>query len=184
MAASQGMTDRTAVPPAGPADATEVRPGRLALVERYFEACSRGSAETISACFTDDATIFDTNLPPVRGDVACGRFWTTVRSRWGGATWQVDHGIADGDDVACEWTMRGVADDGRPVTFRGSDHYRFEGDRIAEVRQYWVFDRGGLMSGLLDYPYGDPADRPADGDVPSLPSPGASRDPAPASSSS
>ena len=156
MAASQGTSDRAAVP-ADPADGAEPRPGHLALVERYFEACSRGSAEAIAACFTGDATIFDTNLPPVRGDAACGRFWTTVRSRWGGARWRIDHGIADGDEVACEWTMQGVADDGRPVTFRGSDHYRFEGDRIAEVRQYWVFDREGLMSGLLDYPYVDPA---------------------------
>lgn len=199
VAASQGTTDRSPSPRPGPAgggtgasgapgvptggvDASSAR-GRLDLVERYFAACSTGTAEEIAACFTGDAAIFDTNLPPVRGDVACGRFWTRVRARWGGASWHLDHGIADGDAVACEWTMRGIAEGGRPVTFRGSDHYRFDGDRIAEVRQYWVFDRDGLVSGLLEYPYDVHGDDPV-GDPPPPTAPGSSPGPSPAASSS
>ena len=150
VADTPGVTDRRAEPRVEAP--VPDRSGRLELLERYFAACSGGTAEEIAACFTPGAVIFDTNLPPVRGDEACGRFWVKVRDRWGGATWHLDRGIVEGDDAACEWTMRGIAGE-RPVTFRGSDHYRFEGDRIAEVRQYWVFDRDGLTSGLRDYPY-------------------------------
>ena len=44
---------------------------------------------------------------------------------------------------------------GRAFAFRGSEHYRFEGDdhRIAEIRQYWTFDPDRLDTGLIDYPY-------------------------------
>jgi ketosteroid isomerase-like protein len=126
----------------------------VALVRRYFQACSTGSAGEIAACFTADATIYDTNLEPVRGADAAGKFWVTVRRRWGGARWTVDGALAQGDDAACEWTMTGVArSDARPFRFRGSDHYRFEGDLIAEVRQYWTFDEAHLDTGLLGFCY-------------------------------
>jgi hypothetical protein len=157
VAATRRVTDRTM--DAGGAALVAGGSDRLGLLERYFEACSGGTAEEIAACFTPGAVIFDTNLPPVHGDAACGRFWVKVRSRWGGATWNVDHALAAGDDAACEWTMRG-AFEGQPVTFRGSDHYLFEGDRIAEVRQYWVFDRHARRSGLRDFPY-PPPDAPS-----------------------
>ena len=50
--------------------------------------------------------------------------------------------------------MTGIAPgDGRPFAFRGSEHYGFEGDLIAEIRQYWTFDPAILDTGLVDYPY-------------------------------
>jgi ketosteroid isomerase-like protein len=131
--------------------------GRLELIRHYFASCSSGTAKDIAACFTDDAVIYDTNLAPVSGSSACGDFWVRVRRRWEGAHWQVDRGVEQGDDAACEWTMTGSAH-GRAVVFRGSDHYRFVGDLIAEVRQYWTFDDSRLTSGLLGYAYGSPAD--------------------------
>jgi hypothetical protein len=133
----------------------------LELIRRYFAACSSGTPGQIAACLTEHAVIYDTNLAPVRGAAACGEFWVRVRQRWGGAHWYVDRGVAQGDDAACEWSMTGVAE-GRAFVFRGSDHYRFEGDLIAEVRQYWFFDNSRLTSGLLGYAYGNAPTPPAD----------------------
>ena len=50
--------------------------------------------------------------------------------------------------------MRGTHD-GEPFTVRGSEHYRFAGELIAEIRQYWSFDREHPGSELIDYPYRD-----------------------------
>ena len=50
--------------------------------------------------------------------------------------------------------MHGAAD-GAPFVFRGSEHYRFEGDLIAEIRQYWAFDPNNPGSPLLGYAYED-----------------------------
>lgn len=130
---------------------------RIELVRRYFEACSNADAEGIAACFTADAVVYDTNLPPVRGAEALGKFWVNVRQRWGGAVWSIDRGVASDDAAACEWTMRGRSpSDGRPFTFRGSDHYRFVGDLIADVHQYWTFVPETLDTGLRGYPYDTP----------------------------
>jgi ketosteroid isomerase-like protein len=124
------------------------------LIRRYFEACSTGSAAVIAGCFTPDAVVYDTNLAPVVGADAAGRFWVAVRERWGGARWQVDRVVAEGDHAACEWTMTGrAAADGRSFAFRGSDHYHFTGDLIAEVRQYWTFDPDRLDTGLVGFAY-------------------------------
>ena len=50
------------------------------------------------------------------------------------------------------WHMKGEAAQG-PFVFRGSEHYAFDGDLIAEIRQYWTFDRGATATGLQGYPY-------------------------------
>jgi ketosteroid isomerase-like protein len=134
------------------------------LIRRYFEACSSGSSADIAACFTAEAVVYDTNLAPVAGAERAAQFWLAVRRRWGGARWVVDHAVAEGDHAACEWTMSGRAPaDGRPFAFRGSDHYRFEGDLIAEVRQYWTFDPARLDTGLVGFPYSAADDEPASG---------------------
>lgn len=127
---------------------------RLHLVRAYFDACTNGRAEDIAACFTDDAVIYDTNHAPIRGSAAIGAFWTGVRERWAGAAWIVDSGIEEGDEAAVEWTMSGYSDTG-PFALRGSEHYRFTDDLIAEIRQYWTFDPEDPGSELVDYPYGE-----------------------------
>jgi ketosteroid isomerase-like protein len=125
-------------------------------MRRYFQSCSSGTAADVAACFTPEATIFDTNFPPVCGAEAVGKFWMLVRRRWGGARWTMDRAVAHGDDAACEWTMAGVmGSDGRTFRFHGSDHYRFDGDLIAEVRQYWTFDATRLDTCLLGFAYED-----------------------------
>ena len=41
---------------------------------------------------------------------------------------------------------------GRAFMFRGSEHYRLDGGLIAEIRQYWTFDRERLDTGFVDHP--------------------------------
>lgn len=121
-------------------------------ITSYFASCCEGSAEEISAHFTTDAVIYDTNHAPVQGADAIGVFWDGIRAQWEGAVWAVDSVVSDGETAAIEWHMRGVADHG-PFVFRGSEHYAFDDGLIAEIRQYWTFDRTAADTGLQGYPY-------------------------------
>lgn len=123
-------------------------------VEDYFLRCSTGTSEELAAMFTEDAAVYDTNVRPVRGAQEIGTWWVQVRDRWGGARWFLDTAVEEGDAVAAEWTMLGRADD-EPFTVRGSDHYTFRGEQIAEVRQYWTFDPQRPGSELRGFPYDD-----------------------------
>jgi ketosteroid isomerase-like protein len=132
--------------------------GPAERIRAYFAACTTGDATAIAAHFTEDAVIYDTNVRPVRGAATIGQFWVGVRERWRGAAWTVDAVVADGPAAAIEWTMTGCAPDGRAFTVRGSEHYAFEAleggvGRIAEIRQYWTFDRDRLDTGLVGFGY-------------------------------
>ena len=131
--------------------------GPAERIRAYFDACTSGDAAAIASHFTEGATIYDTNVRPVRRAAAIGAFWVGVRERWQGAAWAVDRLVVDGDGgaAAIEWTMTGRAPDGRPFAVHGSEHHAFAGDdgRIDEIRQYWTFDRQRLDSGLVGYDY-------------------------------
>jgi len=121
------------------------------LVESYFAACSTGNADEVAGHFDDDAVVYDTNHPPVRGAAQIGRFYAAAARRWGGASWHVDTFVADGSGhCASEWTMEAPA---AGALVRGSEHYRTEHGRITEIRQYWTFDPDDLATQLQDYPY-------------------------------
>lgn len=122
-------------------------------IEAYFAACSSGDAAAVAGHFTEHATIYDTNHPPVRGAATIGEFWAKVANRWGGARWVVDRCVAAGNEAAIEWTMTGSSP--RPFVVRGSEHYRFATttNLIEEIRQYWTFRPDQLDTGLVDFPY-------------------------------
>ena len=126
------------------------------IVRDYNAACSSGTVEQIIAFVADEAVIYDLNHPPVVGREAIGRFWDRIRTKWGGATWDVGLVIVDADQgvVAAEWTMHGTGADGAPFAFHGVDLYAFAGPLITEIRQYWRFDADRLASGLVGYDYG------------------------------
>jgi ketosteroid isomerase-like protein len=125
-------------------------------ITAYFDACSHGTAADIAAHFTDEAVIYDTNLDPFRGADAIGIAWVKIRNDWQGARWTVDSAVSEGDTAAIEWSMNGTDPrNGQSFVFRGSEHYRFEDNRIAEIRQYWTFDPDTLDTGLRGYSYPD-----------------------------
>jgi ketosteroid isomerase-like protein len=123
-------------------------------VEAYFAACNTGEAAAVAAHFAPDACIYDLNLKPVRGD-AIGPFWGAVFRKWHGAHWEIDSLVEDeaAGAVAIEWTMRGTRD-GAAFRVSGSEHYAFDGDLIAEIRQYWIFDPDHPEKRLIGFPYG------------------------------
>lgn len=121
-------------------------------IEAYFAACSSGSADAIASYFTPEAIVFDTNHPPVCGAATIGEFWSKIQNRWQGASWYVDTCVTEADTAAIEWTMTGNSD-GHPFTVRGSEHYRFEDGKIAEIRQYWTFGGDKLDTALVEFPY-------------------------------
>lgn len=137
-------------------DANSASPGtrrpHKTLVERYFDACSRGSAADIAACFTDGAVVYDLNHRPVSSAKSIGAFYTQVRDQWEGAVWEVNSYLEDGGAAAIEWTMRGTAD-GQDFAVRGSEHYEFSGGQIDQIRQYWRYDQSSPSVALRDYPY-------------------------------
>ena len=127
------------------------------MVRDYNDACSRGTVEQVVAFVAADAVIHDLNHPPVVGRDAIGRFWDRIRTKWGGATWDVGLVIVDADQgaVAAEWTMHGTGGaDGAPFAFHGVDLYSFSDLTITEIRQYWRFDADRPGSGLVGYDYG------------------------------
>jgi hypothetical protein len=67
----------------------------------------------------------------------------------------VERVIESGDSAAIEWTMEGEHL-GKNFAVRGSEHYRFRGNLIEEIRQYWIFDPENPGGGLIDYPYDQP----------------------------
>lgn len=132
--------------------------GHVTPAERiptYFRACGEGTAADIASHFTHGAVIYDTNVRPIQGALAIGEMWVKVRDRWGGARWSVDSMIAGDDAAAIEWSMIGTdPQTGREFTFRGSEHYRFRGSLIDEIRQYWTFDPAQLDTGLIGFEHG------------------------------
>ena len=57
--------------------------------------------------------------------------------------------------AAIEWRMEGEHL-GNGFQIRGSEHYGFRENLIAEIRQYWTFDPQSPGGGLIDYPYNQP----------------------------
>lgn len=123
-------------------------------IDTYFTACGEGSAADIALHFTEHAVIFDTNVRPIRGAEQIGEMWVIVRERWGGARWSADSLIGGAATAAIEWSMTGTDPmTQREFTFRGSEHYRFVGSLIDEIRQYWTFDPEALETGLIGLNY-------------------------------
>ena len=124
------------------------------IIRSYFDACSEGEDTDISAHFSEDATIFDTNHPPVVGKSAIGVFWLKIRSKWQNAQWFVHRVVEDGETAAIEWAMTGDYQEAT-FTIHGSEHYEFKNGLIFEIRQYWTFDPSNPGSDLIRYPYGE-----------------------------
>lgn len=108
----------------------------LAQVRAYYEACNSGDAERVAACFTPDAVHWFTRREPYRGAEEIGR-WTALGVAQLGGVWTVEHGIDDGREAVIEWTMQWTDPrSGERRIDRGTEWFRFEDGRIAEVRAY------------------------------------------------
>lgn len=113
----------------------------LALIARYYDACSRGDADGVTATATADVVHYflapNVGSAPVRGGEHLGRYWRKVHGTIA-PVWVVDHGIVQGDEAVIEWSMfwlpPGAAE--RVVT-RGAEWFVLRHGRIAEIRSYY-----------------------------------------------
>ena len=100
------------------------------VVRDYFQACKKGDAEAIAACFTPDAVQYFAGRSPWVGSEAFGKGIVQAIDKQGGY-WTVDNLYSDVEQnvVTVEWSK----------LFR-------ERDRISRGLELYVFD---LASGLI-----------------------------------
>ncbi|HEX4753272.1 MAG TPA: nuclear transport factor 2 family protein [Solirubrobacterales bacterium] len=119
-------------------------PDRLALIVRYYDACSRADFDGMMATLTEDATHYFLMPNPgsqaIRGGRTLAAFWQKIQARFD-ARWIVDSIVAEGDRAAIEWTIFWTPNRVSPrVASRGAEFYEFRDDRIAEIRAYYHQD--------------------------------------------
>jgi len=129
----------------------------LELIAIYYDACSRGDAEGVTATMCSDVTHWflapNIGSRAVHGAEQLGRYWKKVHELIA-PVWVVDHGIVDGDEAVIEWSMFWVPteQDDRVVT-RGAEWFVLRDGAIAEIRSYY---RQELADSELDgFPYAD-----------------------------
>lgn len=113
----------------------------LALIARYYDACSAGDADGVAATTTEDVVHFflapNVGSAPVRGGEHLARYWRKVHTMIA-PVWVVDHGIVQEDEAVIEWSMfwtpYGATD---AVVTRGAEWFVLRDGRIAEIRSYY-----------------------------------------------
>ena len=144
---------RRRVPPAAETSLTTAQ--KLALICRYYDACSAGDVEALLETLCDDVTHYflapNPGSRPVSGAERLARYWRKVQALVDGR-WIVDSIVAEGDEAVIEWTLFWMPSRAsKRVATRGADWYRFRGSRIAEIRAYYQqLDRTTELEGY-DY---------------------------------
>ena len=110
----------------------------VSTIKRYYEGCSTADQELMMSTFTDDVVHYFTHHAPIRGAENLATYWAKMQPRIK-ATWLVDHAVVQGDEVVIEWTMRWTASEtSKPELMRGAEWYIFRGEKIAEIRAYYM----------------------------------------------
>jgi ketosteroid isomerase-like protein len=114
---------------------------KLALISRYYDACSAGDVDALTATVDEDVVHYflapNPGSAPVSGAEHLARYWRKVQARFDGR-WVVDRIVGEGDEAVIEWTLYWVSPaSGDRVATRGAEWYRFAGGRIAEIRAYY-----------------------------------------------
>lgn len=129
--------------------------GALALIARYYDACSTGDAAGVVATVTDDVVHYflapNLATTPVAGGEHLGRYWRKVHAVFA-PRWVVDHGITSGDESVIEWTMFWhPGPESERVATRGAEWFVMREGRIAEIRSYYRQEQAS--SELDGFPY-------------------------------
>jgi ketosteroid isomerase-like protein len=123
----------------------------LAHARAYYEALNRGDAEEVASFFTDDAVHYYTRLGPHRGAQTIGEH-TRMAVDVLRAKWILEHGIDDGNEAVIEWTMVWTdPKSGERRLDRGTEWFRFEDEKIAEVRAYHHSNEKNRSGDLLGF---------------------------------
>ena len=130
----------------------------LSLITRYYDGCSTGDVETITATLHPEVVHYflapNIGSAPVSGAEHLARYWRKVGARID-ARWVVDHALVGTNEAVIEWTMfwrpPGSAE---RVATRGAEWFTVSEGRIREIRSYYqqrehtteldAFDEPGL----------------------------------------
>lgn len=128
--------------------------GYLDHVRSYYESLNAADADKIAAHFTDDATHYYTRLGPHHGRaIAENACWAIDKLD---ASWQLEHGIEQGDEVVIEWSMSWRdPDSGERRINRGTEWFVIRDGLIAAVRAYHHGDRNNPEGNLLGFDHGE-----------------------------
>ena len=133
------------------------RDGKLALLRRYYDACSNGDVEGMIGCFDRDVVHYflapNIGSRAVEGAEHLARYWRKVAARIS-AVWVVDNFVADGDEAVIEWSLFWTPDgSSERVITRGAEWFVFADDRIREIRSY--YNQQPETTELDGYPYAE-----------------------------
>ncbi|MBW0102005.1 nuclear transport factor 2 family protein [Pseudonocardia sp. KRD291] len=147
----------------------------LPLITRYYDGCSTGDVEAMTATLHPDVVHYflapNVGSAPVVGAEHLARYWRKVQARIE-ARWVVDHalvggspgggspgggtsdgGTSDEGEAVIEWTMfwRPPGSDARVAT-RGAEWFTVEGGLIREIRSYYQQREHTTELDAFDYP--------------------------------
>ena len=120
-------------------------------IRSYYDALNTGDPDQVAAHFTDDAVHYYTRLGPHEGARTIGDHtkWAVEQIE---GQWYIDNAIEDGEQAVIEWAMtwRDPRTGERRLD-RGTEWFRFQGGRIAEVRAYHHGGRKNPSGDLLGF---------------------------------
>jgi ketosteroid isomerase-like protein len=120
----------------------------------FYAALNEGDEQAIANHLSEDATQYYTRLSPHQGAGTIARYaaWAVDKLE---ASWRVENAIEQDGEVAVEWTMTWRHPEGVLRLNRGSEWFRFNGDRIAEVRANHHGSRRNPQGDLLGFDHAD-----------------------------
>lgn len=130
----------------------------IETVQRYYHGCNTADVDLMMSCFAPDVVHYFTHYKPVAGARALAEFWAHIVPKHGNH-FEVDHGLAQGDEAVVEWSLELTMDpaQGREL-IRGAEWYVFEDGLIKEIRAYYLnrhepYDRADFE--LWGFPYAE-----------------------------
>ena len=113
------------------------------VVERYLTAVAAGDLDAMRASFAEDATWWLRGELPISGtwrgrDTILDDFFGTAMRYYeaGSVSIEVTSVLADGDDVAVEWTSRARTAGGEPYENHCAAWFHVRDGQIQSVREY------------------------------------------------
>jgi hypothetical protein len=105
-------------------------------IRSYYDALNTGDPAAVAEHFTPGATHYYTRLGPHEGAQTIGE-----QTKWAveniDGQWHIDNAIEDGEQAVIEWAMTWRdPKSGERRLDRGTEWFRFEDGKIAEVRAY------------------------------------------------